>query len=346
MDDPAVLYVSDDPEGVRAISAILFHGVLPDNGDVARILIDHDNRTPLDDKTPAGVDIRVIAWIVNRGPAAGTIDIARSVATKSRSGIAVGHATTSQFLRMRESSAGGGVASFALAKDAPEKLIDVVLKPGVRAPAVPGKPVVLAVDGECITGLFDVQCDAIGNAYEIRVIACDPSQDLGMFDTLGNAPGDGKQRSGVFAIAGAGAAAKVAFGEVPLVGVPVSIGRVTHPRTAVPKSAGPPYEGEFGITKRFTCAIQGGDTGRTAMIAERAGGGGAMASYMIDGKLFASQRIGPADEFVKVTTIAVGAHQSRTVSIATIAEINSTMPIDILIAPNVETVPGKIQQLP
>ena len=342
MDDPAVLYVSDDPEGVREISAILFQSVLPDNGHVARILIDHDNRTPLNDKTPIGLDIRVIAWIVNRGPAGGAIDIARSVAPQSRSGIAVGHATTAQFLRMREGSAGGGVAPVALAKDVPERLIDVVLKPGVRAPVVPGKPVVLAVDGECITGLFDVQCDTIGNTYEIRVIACDPSQDVDVFDRLGKAPGDGKQRSGVFTIAGAGASARVPFGEVPLVGLPVSIGRVTHPRAAVPKDAGPPYEGEFGITKRFSCAIQGGNTGRTAMIAERAGGGGAMASYMIDGRLFTSQRIGPSDEYVKVTTIAVGPHQSQTVNIATIAEINSTMPVDILIAPNVEDVPGKI----
>jgi hypothetical protein len=228
-----------------------------------------------------------------------------------------------------------------LAKDATELLIEVELAPFTAAhPGPPGKPPVMAADGDCITGLFDVDVANDGNTYEVRVINVDPSAGTDAFAGLKLADGDGEERRGIFVIQGAGNVADVPFGETPFF-----IGLKTYPRAAFDSNpGGKPYAGEFGVTKRFACRIDGGVHGRTAMVAHRAGGGGATATYLLDAQTFESHQIHPTDEYVKVTAFAVRPKTTRTVALTTMAEINSTLPIDVVIGPNVSEIPKRVEK--
>lgn len=328
MDDPKFLYVSDDPELVRHPPGVLFRAPLPPGGEVARILIDHVNATQDLKAAPpvAGRQIRLLAWLVNLGPKAGTIQLAGTAGTKERNGMDAGHKTGSRFLQMRESGPNAGVQNVPLLKDATEPLLDVLLDPGTSTE-----------NGECITGLFDVQGDAIGNTYEVRVIVCDPSEGIDAFRGLADAVDDGKQRRGVFVIDGAAGVTPVPFGCAPF-----RIGVTTYERAAFDTYNGPAYAGEFGLTKRFSCAIDGGSAGRTAMLSQRAGGGGATATYLIDGSVFESSQFQPSDEYLKVTTLDVPKNTKHAVRLTTMAHINSTLPIDLQIAPNLSEGGSKI----
>ena len=63
---------------------------------------------------------------------------------------------------------------------------------------------------------------------------------------------------------------------------------------------------------------------------------------MCEGGVYESAQNLPTDEFVKVLTFHVAPHSKHTVKLTTMAEINATLPLDLLIAPNVSDIPKRI----
>jgi hypothetical protein len=320
MDDAKHLYVSDDPETFKTHGK-LFHAKLPDRGTVARILFDHVNGTSVPPGA-TGAAMRVIVAIVNTGRDAAGIAIRGNDVEPSANGMDVGHRATMEYLKAHEIDPGAGLALFTVEGGDAHVLSDHVLQPG--APGAGGHP---GRTGDCTAGIFDFESQVAGAEFELRIIACDPSSDLSSFDDLPDLPTDGKQRRGIFDITGTAIPSAIAYG-----GGPVTIGPEHQFYPHVPGDAydGPGHTGEYGVLKRFRCDVSGPQTGRLAQSAR--GAGNATATYVIEGELLQSHQFAP-NPFLEVTTFDVAAGRRRTVSVVTMAEINSTLPVQLSMGP-------------
>ena len=310
MDDAERLYVSDDPETFKA-HAQLFQAALPADGTVARILFDHVNGTAI---VGPGVPMRLIAAIVNTNDTAGTIDVLGAKAGPNANGMAAGHTATKQFLQAHEIDQ--NVESHAVAAGGNVPLGDFVLQAGAA-----GKT------GDCATGIFDVQCHAGNARYEVRVMACDPSSGLDKFGSVPKVDSDGKFRRGVFDISGTATVQTIEFG-----GAPVTIGpqHQFYPHVSGDTYPGPGHTGEYGVLKRFRCDMTGPQQARLAQSAR--GAGNATATYLIDDELVESHQFSP-NPFLRVKSFDVP-DVGAPVNVVTMAEINSTLPIQCAIGPD------------
>lgn|GEM_PF-6627830 len=317
MDDPSLLFVSDDPEKFTARGR-LFQAALPHDDRVARILFDHVNN--------ATGPMRVIVAIANTGGAGGTFAIAGFDAgpgrgIDGRNGLQVGHVATSGFLRARLLAPGGSITEHTLAPGASYVVSSRVLQP---FSATPKK------DGECTAGIYDFFALDGGTTYELRTMAVDPAANETAWDALRPAANpEPANRSGVFDIAGAGAEQTIGFGAT------AKFGDKQYARVPEFDSSGQkPYEGEYGVLQRFTCEI--GDTER-AFLYQFTGAPGATASYIVDGRtLLGSHQFLPGQPPDKVVELT-----APSTSILTMAEINSSLPVSLKVdADNPELADG------
>lgn len=298
MNEPELLFVSDDPERFTQHGR-LFHAPLPNDGSTIRFLFDHVNGAP--------GQMRVMAGIHNGGAAAANVEMLGGSAGPSANGMDVGHQATLRFIQAHEDTA-PGPSSQVIASNSTLAIVDVVLKPR-----------------DCVAGIFELSCDA-GSACELRVIACDPANDqMDVFDALPEAPNDGRDRRGIFDMSGMSDPVDLAYS-----GAAISdqIGARTLPRAAGDPYGGVDYLGEYGVLRSFNVSAQS-----DAYLYQSARGGSATATYFIDGSLWASHQI-PARARSKICSIGAG----QSFLLVTMAEINSSYPLDITADQNDATV--------
>ena len=314
MDDASLLYVSDDPEKFTG-NGRLFQATLPNDDRVARILFDHVNNST--------GPMRVIVAIANTGDAAGTFAIAGFDAgprpgVDGRNGLQVGHVATSGFLKARLLTPGGSITERALAPGASFVLSSRVLRPFSAKPKK---------DGECTAGIYDFLALDDGTTYELRAMAVDPSGDETVWDELTPAANPiPAHRSEVFDISGSGAETSIGFGAKAL------FGNKKYQRVPEFDSSGQkPYEGEYGVIRRFRC--EPGDA-EGAFLYQSTGAPGATASYVVDGKtLLGSHQFLPGQRPDKVVELT-----APSTSIVTMAEINSSLPVTLKVGADDTTV--------
>jgi hypothetical protein len=216
--------------------------------------------------------------------------------------MAVGHSASLQFFRSGEQVA----ITHALAGGAAIPLVDLVLQPA-----------------QCVAAIYDIDCGSGGGSYDIRVIACAPENDsLAVFDQLPVAPDDGKSRRGVFDIKGASAPTPITYDGAPAV---FRLGAATFTRADLDPYQGPDHRGEYGVLRRFACSLSGSGT---VALYQSARAGEATATYWLDGTLLASHGI-PAGPRSKIATYELTEGQTRTFALSTMAEINSSYPLEL-----------------
>jgi hypothetical protein len=103
-----------------------------------------------------------------------------------------------------------------------------------------------------------------------------------------------------------------------------AIGDRACPRAASDAYGGAEYAGEYGVLRNFVVAAQS-----DACVYQSARGGSATATYFVYGRLWASHQIsaGPRS---KVCPLGAG----QTISLVTMAETNSSFPLDIIVDQN------------
>jgi hypothetical protein len=173
--------------------------------------------------------------------------------------------------------------------------------------------------GDCVAGTFDLQCSA-GLSCEVRAIACDSSHNqMSVYDLLPDAPSDGRDRRGIFDITGMSDVVDLSYSGTS---ASDAIGSRSCPRAATDPYGGPPYAGEYGILRTFDIIAQTTD----AYVYQSAHGGSATATYFVNSTLWASHQI-PAGERSKICEVGAG----QSVSLVTMAEINSSYPLDLVV---------------
>jgi hypothetical protein len=339
MIDPTLLYVSDDPETFVGRGK-LFFADLPADGRVARILFDHVNG--------AATPMRVIAMIANKASVPNKIALAGvSVGPPGtpspvgpndpfRNGMHVGHLATAGFLKARLVVPGGSIDLLEL-RDQPHLLASFVLDPGAKAPT--------KMDGQCAAGIWNF-LSISGLPCEFRVMACDVGEDATAWDTL--QPAENKRmeenekareadpnvprldfRSGIFDISGREGFDN-AENEITLDGSPGKLGDATYPRAAnFPQFDGSAYKGEYGVIKHFWCEM--GDAANGRLTQEARGNGSATASYLTNDELLESGQFGRGRVF-SVADVSPG--EDGVARVVTMAEINSTLPVNLGITRN------------
>lgn len=327
MNDPSFLYVSDDPEKFSG-QGKLFSAALPSDETVARILFDHVNES--------GRPMQVIVAIANTGNAPGRVAVAGCDAgpgpgIDGRNGMLVGHVATIGFLRARVLTNGGSIAEFALAPSQ----FKVINTPRTlqTATANPKR------DGECTAGIYDFLALEPGTTYEVRVMACDPGRDASIWNDPLFQPAVNPQpahRSGVFNIENAGKEKTIAFGAT------ASFGDVHYNRVPEfdPTTDTNQYKGEYGVTKRFTCTL---GTANSAFLYESTGSTGATASYIIGETLLSSHQFLPTPDPKdpsKKQKHRVAELTAPSTAVLTMADINSSLPVDLTVAADIPDVPG------
>ncbi len=319
MDDPALLYVSDDPEKFSGHGK-LFSATLPSDNRVARILFDHVNAS--------GGPMQVIVAIANTGDATGKVAVAGCDAgpgpgIDGRNGMQVGHVATIGFLNARLLTAGGSIVEFTLAKGESK----VLNSPRVlqTATASPKR------DGECTAGIYDFLALEPGTTYELRVMACDSGSDESVWDEDDFSDADNPDpahRSGVFDIENSGAEQTIAFGKA------ASFGDKRYDRVPELDTTGDTnqYEGEYGVTKRFACTLNGNPI---AFLYQFTGAPGATASYVVNKTtLLASHQFSPPPKNKPPILHRVVQLTAPSTSIITMAEINSSLPVNLKVGAN------------
>lgn len=290
MAEPSLLYVSDDPERFGRHGR-LFHAAFPTDGSPIRFLFDHVNG--------AAAPMRVMAGIYNGGGSAAQVTVLGACAGPDPNGMNVGHLTTLRFITAHETLGATAASLHSIPPSGTFALADYVLQPGA-----------------CIAGLFDLQSLA-GSTCEVRVVACDPSHDqMNVFDLLPEAPTDGKDRRGIFDISGLSDVVDLDYAGAT---VGAAIGDRSCPRAPSDTYGGIPYAGEYGVLRRFAIAAQ-----LDGYLYQSARGGSATATYCVNGSLLGSHQI-PAGPRSKVCAVGAG----QTVAVVTMAEINSTYPLDL-----------------
>jgi hypothetical protein len=293
MDDASLLYVSDCPESFKAHGR-LFHAPLVADGSVIRLLFDHVNRT--------ASSVSVIVGVVNTDGNANSIDVRGGAGGPDGNFMAVGHGATEKYIA---AVAQNSITSIAVPANGYASLFDAIVSPL-----------------QCVAGIYDIDCGNSGFAYEVRVIACDPASTFDSFDVLPEALDDGKSRRGVFDITDSAQPQAVVYSGAPAA---FEIGALTFPRAPIDPYGGPPHRGEYGVLVRFDCNLQGSDT---TWLYQSARGGAATATYLVNDALLASRSI-PAGPRSKVASFQLVAGQPRAVRIVTMAEINSSYPLQL-----------------
>ena len=334
MVEPGLLFVSDDPETFVGRGK-LFAANLPTDGRVARILFDHVNMAP--------TRMRVIVMIANKGKVPGRIAFAGIAAGPPdgapaakpndafRNGMHVGHLATVGFLKARLVTPGGSI-DVPLLGDTPLVLASVELQPGAATP--------VKMDGHCVAGIFNFL--SVGNIpCELRVMACNVDEDETVWDSLPPAENQRMEenekarqadpnveklefRSGIFDIRG-----REGFdnpeNEITFDGAIAQLGEAKYPRAAgFPQFDGSAYKGEYGVIKHFWCDLGGAAQGRLSQ--EARGKGNATASYLMNGQLLESSQFGPGKAY-SVGNVTAG--DDGIARIVTMAEINSTLPVNL-----------------
>ncbi len=183
--------------------------------------------------------------------------------------------------------------------------------------------------------IFDVEPSASAR-LEFRVMACDPvNQSPDVFDQLPVSQSDGVGRRGVFDIAGA------SDGSESWSGSPIAFkfGEDTHARDASDPYQGPPHASEFAITKRFACTLNDAiGTGASTALYASPRGGKATATFIIGGEIIEA-RGAQAGQRYKVSPVDVPAGGEITVSVVTMAEINSYYPFELSISADDAQIP-------
>jgi hypothetical protein len=293
MNDPARLYISDCPEAFTSHGR-LFHAPLPTDGSVARLLFDHVNGT--------STEMRVIAGIVNTDGILRSVRVAGGTAGPNGNWMEAGHIATMRYIQAAKQDA---PTVIVIAANDSALLFDDVLSPR-----------------QCVAGIIDIDCGATGRAYDVRVIACDPSRSIDAFDALPEAPDDGKSRRGIFDISGASLAQALVYPGTP---VAFEIGSALFARAKSDPYGGPPHKGEYGVLRRFNCTLL---SAGSVWLYQSARAGLATATYLINDTLLASHSI-PAGPRSKVSSFRLTAGQPQGVTIITMAEINSSYPMQL-----------------
>jgi hypothetical protein len=293
MDDASLLYVSDCPESFPAHGR-LFHAPLVATGGVIRLLFDHVNKT--------ATSMSVMVGVVNTDGTASSIEVRGGAGGPDGNYMSVGHTATEQYIAAVDQNS---VTSIAVPANGYASIFDATLAPL-----------------ECVAGIYDIDCGNSGFAYEVRVIACDPASTFDAFDVLPEAPDDGKSRRGVFDITDSAQPQPVLYSGAPAL---FEIGALTFPKAAIDPYGGPPHQGEYGVLCRFDCSLQGSGT---TWLYQSARGGTATATYLVNGTLLASHSI-PAGPRSKVASFQLVAGQPQGVQIVTMAEINSSYPLQL-----------------
>lgn len=256
----------------------------------------------LDHVNGTGTAMRVIAGLVNTDGTSGSIRIAGGTAGPDANFMEVGHMATIRYIQAANQNQPTIVA---IPANGNAVLFDEVLLPN-----------------QCVACILDIDCANNGIAYEVRVIACDPSSTLAAFDALPEAADDGKSRRGIFDINGAGQAQSVLYPGTP---ASFEIGSATYSRAASDPYGGPPHKGEYGVLRRFNCTLL---SSQDAWLYQSARAGAATATYLIDGIVLASHSI-PVGPRSKVLAFQLTAGQPQDVMIVTMAEINSSYPLQL-----------------
>ncbi|MGP8100680.1 MAG: hypothetical protein ACLQHL_07955 [Candidatus Cybelea sp.] len=293
MDDASLLYVSDCPESFTAHGR-LFYAPLAADGNVIRLLFDHVNRTTS--------SMRVMVGVFNTDGTASSIVVRGGSGGPDGNFMGVGHTATEQYVA---AVAQNSITSIAVPANGYASIFDATLAPL-----------------QCVAGIYDIDCGNSGVAYEVRVIACNPVSGFDSFDVLPEAPDDGKSRRGVFDITNSAQPQPIAYSGAA---TPFAIGALTFPRAPIDPYAGPQHQGEYGVLCRFDCTLQG--TG-AVWLYQSARGGAATATYLVNGTLLASHSI-PAGPRSKVASFQLVAGQPQSVQIVTVAEINSSYPLQL-----------------
>jgi hypothetical protein len=298
MQEPTLLYVSDDPETFTTHGR-LFNGPIAD-GTVARVLFDHVNG--------ADIPIRLVVALVNTS-GVGSIALLGGLAGPDKNFMAVGHLATYRFLVAHETVPGGAISNHSVNTHG-YALVDVVLQPG-----------------ECSAGIFDI--GANGGPFDLRVFACDPGHDtLSVYDMLPDLPSSDLQRRGIYVLPGSTMAAAYPYDGTP-VSFEIGANGATLPRAKIdPNPEGAPHKGEYGVIKRFTSSL--GAPGGSLYMCPR--GAAATGTFIVNGRVLQCHTVSVDN------TIQIASSPGAELALVTMPDINSSYPVRFTIGPPDETI--------
>lgn len=301
MNDPTLLYVSDDPESVTSHGQ-LFAARVP-AWRVVRFLFDHVNQS--------AVPLRIICAVANTANTNALFSLLGACAGPDSNGMKVGHAATLRFLKSKEFVKGGAVSRHVVAPGRAYMLADFVVP--IRA---------------CVAGIYDIAADP-GTQLELRAFACDPTHDAAsVWSLLPQSAASQKQRRGVFDVAGSDAPTALSYTGAA---INASIGLVPLSRDPTyDPYGGVDYKGDYGVLRRLDARISV-PIARSVSLYQSADGGNATATFIVDGRVLESSQIAPGSLY-KVATYDFPAAGTVTSAIITMAEINSSYPFKLTLA--------------
>ncbi|HEY4439358.1 MAG TPA: hypothetical protein VGN14_02825 [Candidatus Elarobacter sp.] len=248
--DPAVLFLSDDPEYLTAEGLVFRGAVTP--ARAARLYYYHS-----DVGMPRDVDVVVSA----QAPA--QVALTEANAGPDLDVMSVGHTVTRDFLRYEQNDE--------------SVVVDIV----------PGTPLVvhhaLLLQGEVTAGALDVQV-LRGSGVTVSVIASAAGGRPEMYLAGPRVPYDGHHRHGTFDLAGYGRISQTYTVGGPAAAVQYG-GRAPTPRNIDPSDDGRDY-GDYGVVHRITLALTNpADTPQIVYLYEKPLGGPLRSSFIVDGLL-------------------------------------------------------------
>ena len=294
MQEPTLLYVSDDPETFQSHGR-LFNGPIAD-GAVVRVLFDHVNGT--------SVPVRLVAAIISTSKV-GAIALLGGSAGPAPNFMTVGHLATYRFLVAHETVPGGATSIHSVGTNG-YALADAILHPG-----------------ECMAGIFDIA--ASGGPFDLRIFACDPGHDmLSVYNVLPELSPSELQRRGIYVLPPSTMVTAFPY-EGTAVSFEVGANDVTLPRAAIDTSPhAAPHKGEYGVLKRFTSTIA--VPGGSLFMCPR--GSSATGTFIVNGNPLQSHAV-PVDKTIHIASAFAG-----NLTLVTMADINSSYPVRFTIGPN------------
>lgn len=249
--NPAVLFLSDDPEYLREEGLVFRNNV--ESGRTARLYYYHS-----DIGLPRDVDVVLTAAVPTR------VQLIESGSGPAQDVMAVGHAVTRDFLQFERANEG--------------VVVDIV----------PGEPYVarhaLLLQGELIAGALDVQVLGGGGPVAVSVVASAAGGRADTYLAGPRVPFDGHHRHGAFDLAGYGTVAASYSVGGPAIAAQIGA-KAPSPRNLDPKDDGRDY-GDYGIirTLTFTLANPTADAHRIYLY-EKPLAGSVSSSFVVDGQL-------------------------------------------------------------
>jgi hypothetical protein len=291
--EPAVLFLSDDPEYLLGEGMIYRGDVTVDRA--ARLYYYHS-----DIGLPRDLDIVLTANAPSR------VHLIGSAAGPDLDVMAVGHAVSRDYLRYRENGE------------------------GTVTNLVPGKAFVvrhaLLLQGEVVAGVVDVRVLS-GGPVAASVVASPAGGRPEAYLAGPRVAFDGHHRHGAFDVSSYGTiAASYAVG-----GEPKSVqygGRSPTPQNLDPRDDGHDY-GDYGVARRVTFALANTtDVSRLVYFYEKPLGGPVRSSFVIDGQL---KEIGCArlPQRYGIMTYQLPPHSSGASTIVTMTDGGSFYPLEL-----------------